>query len=80
MFFQAWLEIETPISLLLVTSLVILQFSHNPYDYSFIPMAIPLSLWLFLYPYDYSIIPMAIPLSLGSPKPSFRFPTFLNYF
>ena len=22
-----------------------------PYGYSFIPMAIPLSLWLFLYPY-----------------------------
>ena len=69
MFSRARLEIETPISLFLVTSLVILRFSH---DSLMIPMAILLSLWLFFYPYGYSLIPMAIPLSLCSPEPSLK--------
>ena len=57
MFSRARLEIKTPISLFLVTSLVILRFSHDSLT---IPMAILLSLWLFPYPYGYSLIPMFV--------------------
>ena len=56
MFSQARLEIKTPISLFLVTSLVILQFSHDPLT---IPMPIILSLWLFPYPYVLPNLPFA---------------------
>ena len=77
MFSQAQLEIKTAISLFLVTSLVILRFSHDSLT---IPMPILLSLCLFFYPYAYSLIPMPIPLSLCSPESSFHFPTLLNYF
>ena len=66
MFSRAWLEINPPISLFLVTSLVILQFSHDSLT---IPMAILLSLWLFPYLY-------ALP---NLPFTSLPFPTIFSY-
>ena len=56
MFSRAWLEINPPISLFLVTFLVILQFSHDSLT---IPMPILLSLWLFPYPYVLPNLPFA---------------------
>ena len=56
MFSQARLEIKTPISLFLVTSLAILQFSHDSLT---IPMPILLSLWLFPHPYALPNLPFA---------------------
>ena len=76
MFSQARLEMETPISLFLVTSLVILRLSHDPYAYSIIPMPIPLSLCLFHYPYAYSFHPYVL---LSLPFTSLPFPTIFSY-
>ena len=56
MFSRAQLEIKTPISLFLVTSLVILRFSHDSLT---IPMPILLSLCLFPYPYVLLNLPFA---------------------
>ena len=53
---QARLEIDPPISLFLVTSLVILRFAHDSLT---IPMPIPLSLCLFPYPYVLPNLPFA---------------------
>ena len=41
-----------------------------------IPMAIPLSLWLFLYPYGYSLYPYALP---DLPFASLPFSTIFSY-
>ena len=76
MFSRAQLEIETPISLFLVTSLVILQLSHDPYAYSVIPMPIPFSLCLFRFPYAYSFHPYVL---LNLPFTSLPFPTIFSY-
>ena len=61
MFSRAQLEIKTAISLFLVTSLVILRFSHDSLT---IPMPIPLSLCLFPHPYALLNLPFtSLPFS-----------------
>ena len=69
MFSRAQLEIKTTISLFLVTSLVILRLSHDPYAYSVIPMPVLFSLCLFLSPYVLPNLPFA----------SLPFPTIFSY-